>query len=287
MPYDPVYSRFRRRAWLGPDTPGKRAPDDSYREFHFTKPTIERIGAQLQKEYENVSVYYTHDLTGKTDVSINARVSKANAIYKKHLADIKAGRVKMVFVSLHSNGTGSGSEWIEGTARGSETLISDKKFKEAYSLALEMERQVQKQTGRPSRGIVETGDRVGVLSGTHMTAVLHEAAFHTSRTDLALLKSQDFRDKVARGIINTLASFYGLKKRAAAAPAAAPAPKPTPKPEPAPVKAAAEPVTSFKEAREWVVEKGISDGSSPKEPALREEVFEMLYRLETGKQSKR
>lgn len=41
--------------------------------------------------------------------------------------------------------------------------------------------------------------------------------------------------------------------------------------------------TDFEEARKWVMENRISDGSRPKDPVTREELWAMLYRLEKRK----
>jgi Clostridial hydrophobic W len=49
--------------------------------------------------------------------------------------------------------------------------------------------------------------------------ILHR--FMTNNEDLALLKSDEYRRRCAQGIVNGLAQYYGLTKKAAPAPASA------------------------------------------------------------------
>ena len=58
----------------GPDTPGKRSPDGSLREFHFNAPTAEYLGKELLK-YENVEILFVHDTSRKIDVPLQTRRS--------------------------------------------------------------------------------------------------------------------------------------------------------------------------------------------------------------------
>lgn len=199
----------------GPDTPGKRSPDGTLREFQFNKPVTELFGRMIQ-EYKDTEVHYLHDTSGKTDVALTTRTNQANAYYNAHIKDIQAGKIKVVYVSIHANGFGNGREWPEA-AKGSETLIYSKGNTEAYKLAQAMEKHVKLLTGSPSRGIVE---RPGLheLRVSKMPAVLHEAAFMTNRADLELLKSDSFREKVARGLTYALAEVYQLQPKNAAEP---------------------------------------------------------------------
>jgi len=73
-----------------------------------------------------------------------------------------------------------------------------------------------------------------------------------------LLKSDDYRRKCAAAIVQGIVETYGLRKK------------------PAPPK---DDVSEWaKEARAWAIERGITDGTRPKDPVTREEVWTMLWR---------
>lgn len=55
--------------------------------------------------------------------------------------------------------------------------------------------------------------RIGVLHYTHMPAVLFENLFIDNKKDNALLKSEDFKEKLAEAYVKSIADFYGLKPK--------------------------------------------------------------------------
>ena len=188
----------------GYNTPGKRTPDGSMREWQFNSAVASLIESAL-KNYENVEVLRVDDRTGKTDVPLKTRTDKANA-WKAN-----------VYISIHANAAGSG--WNE--ANGIETYVYISKPKEAYELAKVVQDKLVKATGRRNRG-VKTAD-FHVLRETKMAAILCECGFMTNKEEASLLKSDSYRQKVANAIVEGLAAFYKLKKKSA--------PKPSSKPE--------------------------------------------------------
>lgn len=71
--------------------------------------------------------------------------------------------------------------------------------------------------------------------------------------------SDAYRRKCAEAIVAGIVETYGLKR----------------KPEPEPVQTVSD---WAREAHVWAVEQGITDGTRPKDPVTREEVWAMLYR---------
>lgn len=190
----------------GNSTAGKRAPDDSMREHHFNAAVARYLDAEL-KNYEGVSTKFTHDPTGKNDVSLKARTDAANAWG----AD--------VFVSIHANAlTG---KWHTGG--GIETFVYKTNPKEARALAEKVQTELIKASGLRNRG-VKVAD-FHVLRESKMTAILVECGFMDNREELALLKSDAYRRKCAQAIANGLIAQYGLKRKAVVV--TPPAPKPS------------------------------------------------------------
>mgnify|MGYP001289385161 CR=1 FL=1 len=224
----------------GPETPGKRSPDGSLREYYFNSIVARYVADELLHGYDGVEILMTHD--DSRDVPLKERTDKANA-WK---AD--------VFVSIHANAAGDVG-W--NSAQGIETYVHTSWPKEAVALANAVQRRLIRATGRPDRG-VKAAD-FHVLRETRMTAILVECGFMTNREECELLKSDAYRRKCASAIVAGIVETYGLRKKL------------VPKP--------AEGVSEWaKEAGDWVVMLGISDGRRPKDPVTREEVWTMLYR---------
>ena len=105
------------------------------------------------------------------------------------------------------------------------------------------------------------------LGYTTATAVYVECEFH-DRADLAawiIEHTTELGEAIARGVCKGAGVTY-------IAPDAEPSPEPMPEPEP----------SEAELAREWVMERGISDGENPDSPATRGQVWTMLYRMEGG-----
>jgi N-acetylmuramoyl-L-alanine amidase len=176
----------------GPNTPGKRTPDGSMKEYEFNSAVANYLRDELAK-YENVRVHFTH--SDREDVPLKRRTDEANRLK----ADL--------FVSIHANA--AGADW--SSAEGIETYVYKTRPREAVALAEKVQAQLVSATGRKNRG-VKTAD-FHVLRETHMTAILVECGFMTNREEAALLKSDDYRRKVACAIAKGVAEQYGLKRK--------------------------------------------------------------------------
>jgi N-acetylmuramoyl-L-alanine amidase len=185
----------------GYDTPGKRTPDGSMKEYEFNRATAYKVKQILENEYEGVEILIT--FRDSHDVPLRQRTDWANA-WK---AD--------VFVSIHANAAGSG--W--SSAEGIETFVYKTRPKEAVQLATHVQNHLIRETGRKNRG-VKAAD-FHVLRETKMTAILCECGFMTNKEEASLLKSDSYRKKCAEAIVQGLVEHYKLKKKAAAKPAPA------------------------------------------------------------------
>jgi len=228
----------------GPDTPGKRSPDGSLREDQFNSVVARYVADELLRGYEDVEILMTH--ADDRDVPLKERTDRANA-WKADL-----------FVSIHANAAGEG--W--SSAQGIETYVYTPRPPSAVKLAEVVQRNLVQATGRPNRGVKAANFHV--LRETKMTAILAECGFMTNREECALLKTDEYRQKCASAIVSAIVEVYGLKEKKQAGPA--------------------DEVSEWAvKARAWVMEKKISDGTRPKDPVTREEVWTMLYRMSGGK----
>lgn len=186
--------KFAIDAGHGNNTPGKRSPDGTLREFHFNNPTALELTRILRMEYGQ-DVINPYDVTGITDTPLSTRTQRAN------VAGVD------VFISIHANA--SGTTW--STAEGIETFVYDQGEQPgSMKLAANVQTQLVRDTGRKNRGVKRAN--FAVLRETNMPAILIECGFMTNKTEYALLKSEKYQHQVARSIATAIAATYNLKK---------------------------------------------------------------------------
>jgi N-acetylmuramoyl-L-alanine amidase len=180
------------------NTPGKRALDGSMREFEFNRSVVLKA-AELLKEYENTEVFFSHDLFDGIDTSLKARTDLANRLGVN------------IFLSIHANAGPT-------SAKGVETFVYPKAPAQTVRLGdiihTELARLTKEET--LNRGLKRAD--FAVLRDTHMDSVLVECGFMTNAQDLAWLKSESYRNDVAKGLVNGLAIFLSLRKKQTSTP---------------------------------------------------------------------
>lgn len=230
----------------GLNTPGKRCPDDSMREFHFNHAIASKLMSKLAN-YDGVKCFPVYDTTGKVDTPLAERARKANQLYNQHK---KTGVA--LYLSLHANAYGTG--W-NGT-RGFETYIHPNAGSMTQEIQTALHYHILEQTTQRDRGLKKANFQV--LRETLMSGVLLEAAFMTNKEDAALLKSEAYRDKYVSGIVKALEKHYKVRERVTVA--------------------NNQPSSWAKESWEKAKELGITDGSRPQENITRQEVIVLLDR---------
>ena len=148
-----------------------------------------RVKSKL--EANGFSVEMTRN--GDSSKSLDERVSIANSSG----ADL--------FVSIHNNAS------ISPYAHGTETYWCANGVAGSNQLASLIQSNVVSSTGRANRG-VKTAD-FRVIKYTAMPAALVEGVFISNQTECDLLKTADFREKLANGIFNGIKKFSeGINK---------------------------------------------------------------------------
>ena len=198
--------------------------------------------------------------TGKADNDdLQYRCDIANAI-----ADLD------LFVSLHSNAEGSG--WTR--AQACEIYTSSTGDTAGRNICAEHIVDRVKAAGVTLHGEPHKYQRYYVLKNTTAPAVLIEHGFHDNEDDVALLKSADYRAKLAvaecQGILDYLGIAYDGQEDAQEVPDGEEEDVDPSMPEPS---------SWAKQAWAKAVSKGIMDGSNPKGNCTREMLATVLDRL--------
>jgi len=125
----------------------------------------------MEKELERCGFSVLQTAPEETDTPLSVRAKRAN--------DAGAD----LYISIHANAFGSG--WND--ANGVESWIYSKKYKDTLDAAQKIQSEVIKETGLKDRGIKESGNSLGILRDTKMSAVLVECGFMTNPQEAAML----------------------------------------------------------------------------------------------------
>ena len=235
----------------GVESPGKCSPDKSYYEHEFALDMARRIQAHLERCGVRVVLTRTdeHCPTGKADT---------NDLLKRVAISDAAGAD--LFVSIHSNA--SGNEWSNAsglmiyTSAGPETASRNVAAK---AVLARMTAAGVELRGSPLVHDIE----LVVTRKTAAPAMLIEYGFHTSKTEVELLKKDSYRAKLAEATAKGVCDFLGVAWAAESAG------------EGMDTGVADRAATAWEKAKS----KGVLDGARPTDPVTRQELAVVLDRL--------
>ena len=181
----------------GEETPGKRSPDGTLREYKYCR----EIMAKVKKQLEDKGFKVETTVTDSSDVPLMKRCQTVNNYCSKY------GTANTLLVSIHNNAAGSGKDWM--TARGWSVFISpngsskSKKLAECLTKAAEQEKL---KIRRPSPGQDYWVQNLAICRETKCPAVLTENMFQDNKEDVAYLLSDKGRKSIVKlhvdGILN-------------------------------------------------------------------------------------
>jgi len=169
---------------------GKESPDGTYKEYEFNLDISNRMQKLLsQYPLNTVIVDYSHANANTELVTLIKKINGENAD---------------ICVSLHSNAFGTDFN----SANGWE-IFTYKMQGESLRLAQAIHGEIN-PLGLTDRGIKD-GSHLAVIRDTTMPCVLIETGFHTNKDDLAKLKDNAFRDKVADAYVKGILRYFGIE----------------------------------------------------------------------------
>ena len=177
----------------GHNTPGKRAVDDSFREWDINDRVADYLQPML--ESKGITVYRVDDVTGETDVSLNARLQRA-INYNSDL-----------HVSIHQNATGDG--WTDAT--GTETYYSVLGSQKSQDLARQVANKMAEYIGTKNRGNKDASQSLFITREFTRAGIdtnLYEGLFMSNQQDVEQMKTEEYANSYAKAIAESILSTY-------------------------------------------------------------------------------
>lgn len=192
--------RIALDAGHGYNTTGKRCDikidSKQTREWTLNSRICNKIEQRL-KEYEGYELIRVDDTTGKTDVSLETRVAKANGFS----ADF--------YLSIHHNAGING-----GSGGGVVAYVYPYTDELTRAWEKDLYDAVIKYTGlKGNRATPINKADFYVLRETYMPAVLIECGFMDSTTDVPIILTESFADNVAEACVEVIVKRGGLTKK--------------------------------------------------------------------------
>lgn len=175
----------------GVETAGKRSPDGKYLEHEFALDMANRLKAQLERH--GVKVILTRST--ENDVSLAARVKTANNANPD------------LFVSLHSNA--SGETWTDPSGYGIYTSAAGETTGRNKAANAILARAKAAGIELWGNGLFHDIS-LYVLKNTTAPAVLIEHGFHTNINEVELLKTDVYRDLLAKVDAQGILDYLGI-----------------------------------------------------------------------------
>lgn len=186
-------------------TPGKRIPKaldpKETREWTLNDRVCDKI-EKLLTGYTGYELLRIDDTTGKTNITLQERVRKANEWGAN------------VWVEPHHNAL-NGKPWSGG---GIEVYAHPNASEESREMQKQLYDALIAKTGlKGNRSSPVQTANFYTLRNTSMPAVLLELGFMDSTVDAPIILTEEYTDKCAAAIVEVMVKRGGLKKKATAA----------------------------------------------------------------------
>lgn len=177
----------------GIDVAGKCPPDNSFKEWKYSRAILNQLKPRL--EAEGFRVEFTN--TTNKEIGLSARARFATNL------EVAEGQTKFLF-SLHNNASGNGTKW--GTARGFEIYS----YKNPFSISYKMAEYIIRDLGHyfPEYKMRVFGPKnlvkqqnYTVLMGAGYHAALLEWMFMDTKEDLKILKDSTVNEKLIDALV--------------------------------------------------------------------------------------
>lgn len=188
----------------GIDTPGKRSPDGSFREYKYTREISKEVVKRLIELGYDASLLVPEI----EDISLKERVTRVNNICNE------IGTSNVILISIHNNAAGNG-DWMK--ARGWSCFTSEGKTESdtiatfLYTAAEECfpGHKIRKDF---SDGDIDWEKGFYILRKTKCPAVLTESFFMDNKEDYEYLLSDEGREAIITCHVKGIIDYINYKK---------------------------------------------------------------------------
>ena len=184
-------------------TPGKCSPDKKFFEYQYSREVCKIVKAALEELGYKVFIdIEEEDLKVNTSQELTLRCKTVNDLHKKF--------GNCIYISIHVNAAGNGSDWMKATGWSAYTTVgkttSDKLAECLYDAAK------NNLKGKKIRTEVQDGDsdiesNFYVLTHTNCPAVLTENFFQDNKEDVDYLTSNLGFHQIVRTHVEGILNF--------------------------------------------------------------------------------
>lgn len=181
----------------GKETAGKRSPDGTLREYKWAREIVDR----LIVEFDKLGIKAVKLVPEDTDISLSERVRRANKIYKDN-------EKQAILISVHCNAAGSGSKWMNAT--GWSVFIAQNASNNSKRLAKDLYEEAERLGLKGNRSVPKEKYWVKSLAmcrDTNCPAVLTENLFQDNKEDVAILLSEEGKQKIVEVHVNGVLKY--------------------------------------------------------------------------------
>ena len=185
----------------GKETPGKRSPDGTFREYLFNRNVAELLAQELRLKGIPVAMITPEE----ADVPLAERCRRANDW---------ASRERCVFVSMHANAAGNGSAWMGAKGWSCYTSVGRTAADEVAEClydAFEKEFPDRRIREDKSDGDRDWEANFYVLKHTTCPAVLLENFFYDNQEECRWLLTHSAQIRIARATADGLMRYFRKK----------------------------------------------------------------------------
>ena len=189
-------------------TPGKRSPDGQLREYEVNRDLVSRISKGLTKKgIRNYIIVPEVDV----DVALSKRADRANQYCDEY------GKDNCLFISVHVNAAGNGTEWMNGRGFSVWTTKGKTKSDEYADIFWDEMNEVLTPLGMTMRKDTSDGDKdyesnFTVIYKTKCAALLTENLFMDNKIDKRFLMTDEGRQAIADGHVNAIMRIATMLK---------------------------------------------------------------------------
>jgi len=177
----------------GIDTPGKRSPDGSFREYLWNRQVADYVVEFLTNDGVDVSLVVTET----NDITLRNRVNRVNAICNK------VGAKNVLLVSIHANAAGNGKDWMNGKGWSCYTSPGNTRSDKAAEIMYKVfgnrfpDKRMRKDL---SDGDSDQEANFYILTKSKCPAILIENFFYDNKEECAWLLQEETKVRIAHAI---------------------------------------------------------------------------------------